>query len=405
MVFLFGSCLKDENLRTYTIYKPVYGTAQQVQDNIKTKPARAVENMGSFLVYKDYLLAIEKIRGVHIYDIGNKSNPVRVGFIPIPGCLGIAIRDNNLYANSYMDLLVIDINDIQQAKFLSVTEDVFKSERYRYGPAMSNDSIVVDWIKKDTMVTQEYIGDRISWGGGFFETMANSNASVSISSDVKSSESSTGGSMARFILVNNFMYAVDQSHLYSFDISNPSSPQQTNDQNVGWSIETIYPFKDKLFIGSSNGMFIYTIENPSNPTKQSSFSHVSSCDPVVADDDYAYVTLRSGTACQGFTNQMEILDVKNITAPKLLKTYSYTNPHGLSKSGNTIFLCDGKAGLRILDATNPLSIKQKKRFRNIGTAIDVITIDNIAYVITRDNVLIYEFSSYNDVKRIGSISK
>ena len=68
----------------------------------------------------------------------------------------------------------------------------------------------------------------------------------------------------------------------------------TNKVNVGsWNVETIFPFKDKLFIGSQNGMFVYNINNADNPSLVGQFSHVQSCDPVIADDDYAYVTLRT----------------------------------------------------------------------------------------------------------------
>ncbi len=402
LVLFISSCIKDENLRSYTFYDPVYATLQDVRDNVKSNPAQAIENMGSMIVYNNYILAIEVGKGIHIIDASNRSLPTSISFIPVPGCTGIAIRNNYLYANAYMDLFVIDINNIQDIKLVKVTENVFRSMRTVGGHYMDGDYRIIRWDKKDTTVSEEYINTH---SGGSWSESLGAQASFTLMFDASTSGgNSTGGSMARFTLVNDYMYAVDQGNLYSFSLSNPQQPTETNRQNVGWNIETIYPFKENLFIGSSAGMFIYNINNPGVPSKQSEFSHVSSCDPVIANDKYAFVTLRSGTACQGFTNQMEVLNVQNITSPQLIKTYPFTNPHGLGLSDKTMFLCDGHAGLRILDAGNPSNIKETMNF-DIGTATDVILIGNTAYVTTTNKVLIYEFSSPTDVVLKGEILK
>ena len=60
--------------------------------------------------------------------------------------------------------------------------------------------------------------------------------------------------MARLTIAGNYMYSVDRTDLQTFDISTPSDPKPWTKINIGWNIETIYPFKDKLFIGSMTGM-------------------------------------------------------------------------------------------------------------------------------------------------------
>jgi len=168
------------------------------------------------------------------------------------------------------------------------------------------------------------------------------------------------------------------------------------------NIETIYPFKNKLFIGSSSGMFIYDISSSGNPVKQGSFSHVVSCDPVIADDDYAYVTLRSGNSCNGFTNQMEVLDITNINNPSLVKTYPLTNPHGLSKDGNLLFICDGADGLKIYDAKNVSDIKLLKTIDGF-IAYDVIAMNGVALVVSTDGLYQYSYGDVNDIQLLSKI--
>ena len=59
----------------------------------------------------------------------------------------------------------------------------------------------------------------------------------------------TGGSMARFALVGNYMYTVDDQNLNIFNIANSNDPVFSNQTLIDWHFETIYPFKIKFLIG------------------------------------------------------------------------------------------------------------------------------------------------------------
>jgi hypothetical protein len=84
------------------------------------------------------------------------------------------------------------------------------------------------------------------------------------SSDVASSNSNNG-SLTRFITVGNYLYTVDNNNLKTYSIANPAQPVFKGSTPVGFAIETIFPYQDKLFIGSANAMFIYSITNPEQP--------------------------------------------------------------------------------------------------------------------------------------------
>lgn len=404
LVFFFGSCLKDENVKKFTYYVPEFATAQEVQDNVKLRAPQPIENMGNIILYQNFLLAVEHTKGIHVVDITNPSSPVKLGFIPIPGNNNMAIRNNYLYADCYMDLFIIDISNLQNLQMSNVKKDVFKYQRYVMGYEMDDNHIIVDWEKRDSMVSEEYLTS-VNGNSGRGENIMFASFSGQTSGSSSGGGNSTGGSMARFTLVNDYMYAVDNSRLYCFSLSNPIEPSLEGELSIGGGIETIYPFKDNLFIGSTTGMMIYNISSQSSPTFVSRFSHATSCDPVIANDKFAYVTLRSGNFCAGNIDQMDVLNIENILTPKLIKTYPFTNPYGLGLSGNTMFLCDGRDGLRILDATDATNIKEKKRFKNIGVATDVIIKDNHAFVVTQEDIRVFEFSNSTDVEEKGKINK
>lgn len=73
----------------------------------------------------------------------------------------------------------------------------------------------------------------------------------------------------------------------------------------------------------------------------------------------------------------------------------------MSKDGNLLFICDGNAGLKVLDATDVSQLKLMKQFK-ISETYDVIAHDHIALVVAKDGLYQYD---YSDPKNIHLISK
>lgn len=151
-------------------------------------------------------------------------------------------------------------------------------------------------------------------------------------------------------------------------------------------------------------MYIYDNVNPESPQFISKYQHVNSCDPVVVQGNYAYVTLRSGNQCQGFSDQLEVIDISNLEQPSLVKEYPMYNPHGLGIDGNALFICDGQAGLKIYNAENVNRISDNliKQYRNINP-IDVIPLGNVLMMISEQGLHQYDYSNLEDIKLISSI--
>lgn len=163
-----------------------------------------------------------------------------------------------------------------------------------------------------------------------------------------------GGSMARFAINGAWLYTVDSRKLTTYNLANPADPQLVQTQDVGFEIETIFPFGDKLFIGSTSVIHIFSIDNPARPERLStaiSPTVMRRCDPVVAKDTVAYATLRSGTDCGGIQSILAVFDIKNITAPVQRFTYTLAAPRGLGYSDTILYVCD-PPGLKIFNISN-----------------------------------------------------
>ena len=226
------------------------------------------------------------------------------------------------------------------------------------------------------------------------------------SSDFSSgSESSTGigGSMARFTIVDDYLYTVDSWTLKSYDISDQENPVHRDDVHLGWGIETIFPYNGNLFIGAQSGMHIYDLEVKETPRWISTYEHMTSCDPVVVQGDYAFVTLRGGTECQGFSNQLDIIDISELRNPLLLKTYPMINPHGLGVDENCLFITEGEFGLKMYDISNLNNIELIKHFEDINS-VDVIPFMDVLMVIGSDGFHQYNYDcELGDIEYISTI--
>jgi hypothetical protein len=210
-----------------------------------------------------------------------------------------------------------------------------------------------------------------------------------------------GGSLAKFTIAGDHLYIVDHQSLKTFDIKNEADPKPRGTIKIEAFAETIFPFQNNLLVGTRTGMFIYSLVDPLNPRLLSVYNHFAACDPVVAEGKYAYVTLRSGNECRRGINQLDIIDISNLSNPLLVKTYPMSNPHGLGVNGNLLFLCEGDLGLKVFNKQDPLDLKLIINHSDIP-ANDVIPLNN--HLITTGKRGITQFG-YNQKGEMDLFSK
>ncbi len=399
------SCTNDKAdcVYTYMSYEPVYMSLETLRGTIQTTDARPIKNPGKFYYKYPYIFINEREEGLHVIYNRNPESPQNIAFIEIPGNVDIAMADNIMYADNYMDLVVLDLSDPENVQLVKRVENLFNTYYY----IDNENGLIVDW--KATEVNESYDCDgnpqgwwRDDWGYALesgLPILSNSSSGGGAAPSV-----GVGGSMARFTIASNHLYTLTTSDMNVFDIHELTNPIPKDPIHIGWNIETIYPFKDMLLIGSQSGMFVYNIKEPSAPFFVSEYTHVRSCDPVVAAGNTAYVTLRSGTECQGFTNQLEVLDISDVTQPDLLQVYPMYNPHGLGIDNNTLFICDGEDGLKAYNAEDPLKIDQNllAHYDNIH-AFDVIPLGETLLLIGEDGFHQYDYSDPTNIKWLSTI--
>jgi hypothetical protein len=205
-----------------------------------------------------------------------------------------------------------------------------------------------------------------------------------------------GGSTARFAIVGNFLYSVDHQNLRVFNISSPTNPIEEASLPVGFEIETIYPFKDKLFIGSTTVVHIFSISNPAKPVKLSeaiSPDVIRRCDPVVAKDSFAFATLRTNGLCGGNRSILAVFNIQNIQSPVQIASMQLTEPYGLGYADTVLYVCDkGGAGLKLFGIHNPRTPKPINVSLQAADYKDVIVYNNVLICFTETGTILYDIT-------------
>lgn len=413
-VLLEGCTDSCEVTSEYVYYEPVYTTMDEIRASVTLVDPMPIKAVGK-IYYKDQTMFVnEPGEGIHIINNQDPASPVPLKFLQIPGNFDLAIKGNTLYADSFVDLIAFDLSNLNDIKEAARLEGIFNNYSTFGITADVNCCVITEWKeKKDVQINQSDCEVYIQpWGGMWFEggiaVRSDMNAAFSSKAAIAPGTGSgpgVGGSLARFTLSGDHLYMLDGGHLQTVNVTDDANPVAVRKDYIAWDIETIFPHKENLFIGTSSGMHILDISSPEAPAMISTYQHIQSCDPVVVDDKYAYVTLRSGTSCQGFTNQLEVIDIEDLTSPKLLHTYLMTNPHGLGIDNETLFICDGDDGLKAFDASDVSKISQNMlaHYKNIN-ATDVIPLGDVLLMIGADGIFQYDYRDPRNIKLLSKIS-
>jgi hypothetical protein len=391
---IFASCTKEECTETYEgiTYTATYAPMSSLR-TVSVNPAKAITSYGKIFIKGNYIFLNEVDKGFHIIDNSNPSSPTKIAFVSVPGNLDLIGKGNFLIADSYIDLLTFDITNPNNIQLVNRKENALPYRNYNYGfRDDAANGIIVGFTKK--MEKKEMSCS--SFSNRFLRFDATtvfvaSSASSSSPNPSNNNPNGQAGSLSRFAVVNNYLYIANRYSLTPIDITNPLLPIPKAEVSTGEQ-ETIYPFNGNLFIGTPTGLNIYGLSNPEVPTYKSTFRHWRGCDPVVVENNIAYVTVRNNGRCGGDINELDIINVSNISSPVLLKKYNMQSPYGLGIYNSKLGICDGTAGFKLYNAAdyNNLSLTSTT---NVDKAYDVIMNDQIAILIASDGMYQYNISS------------
>jgi len=128
IIFLAG-CIDykdDKKCQKYKLY-----TIDELRDSIEILPPKKIDKKAKIYLYKNILLVNEPNLGIHVIDNSDKTNPINKAFISIMGNIDMAVKDNFLYADSFMDMVVFDIKDLDNIYLVKREKNIFSYDKYQ----------------------------------------------------------------------------------------------------------------------------------------------------------------------------------------------------------------------------------------------------------------------------------
>jgi hypothetical protein len=222
-------------------------------------------------------------------------------------------------------------------------------------------------------------------------------------SEFNFSSSGTGGSMARFTTVSGDLFTITPRGIERYDVGSDGSLELINVFQAGTAPETLFPFGGYLLVGAPEAMYIFNVADFAQPKLVSRYNHIEACDPVVAQGDYAYVTLRKGSTCRGnVEDRLEVIDISDLTTPELVEVYPTPSPYGLGIDGRWLFVCNGQSGLSVYDATQADDLKLIDRYTQ-WHAYDVIPHSGRLILTGQDGIFQYDYSDIDTLRLLSKI--
>lgn len=405
----------DSDLVDVAYFTPVYESATAIAARVTVDAPLPYQQSGKVITYGDYIFINKPNEGIHIIDNANPESPVNLSFISLKGNLDMAIVDGYLYADMYSALVVLDIQDIENPFVITdyTVEDVFYYDQYvflpsfelaagydnvRYDYVDSSQGIVTDWTIE---IRKENRSDFYLYQGPF--VLESALATGLSDTDSPTNNVSTAGSMTRFLPIDNFLYTLSFNELILFELDANYRPNRWGKLDTSTLAETLFRLNDLLFVGSVSGMLMYDIADAANPSYINSIEHFRSCDPVVADTTHAYVTLRGGTNCFTDNNELQIIDIQNPEELFVASKHIMFNPHGLAIVEDHLIVCDGTAGVKVVDVTDRNTPEVINSYP-IDFAYDVIVEYPYALVVGEQTMHQYDISNLPEMIKISELN-
>jgi len=130
-------------------WEPIFMTRADLEQSVKyINENRPLKNPGKIYCKGDYIYVNELFKGVHVINNSNPKKPVNEGFILVPGCVDMAVKENILYVDNAVDLVAFDLESKQVTQrlkgVLPETPSPAGYFHYRYGER-SKGLILVGW--------------------------------------------------------------------------------------------------------------------------------------------------------------------------------------------------------------------------------------------------------------------
>ncbi|MCU0286570.1 MAG: Ig-like domain-containing protein [Acidobacteria bacterium] len=358
-----------------------------------------------------------------IFDIGNPTNPTRLGGIETPGYgRGVHISGNHAYvADTEGGLQIINIAD---PTYPFITGNYDHSGKMDYLSISSNYAYTGTFYDSKLQVINVSVPSLPNYAAtydnpgkpmrgllvkGKYAYVGYSSKELQIINVTNPTAPFLSGTYqhsrswypAAIDSDDTHAYVADyQNGLSIIDISNPSNPKAVKNYDISRGPIDIFVKGSYAYMAVLlSGLKVIDISNPSSPTIVGSINITHNLAAVFVKGNYAYVASAdyTGTGGPDRTGRLYVIDVTNPAAPTLVGNIALPDAASdVSINGNYAYVACGPGGLQIIDISKPAAPDLVQNYNTSGPAKKVHAAGNYIYVVNGESgkllVLKYEIS-------------
>ncbi|MBK8566267.1 MAG: hypothetical protein IPN76_23745 [Saprospiraceae bacterium] len=381
---------------------------------IVAESPRPIQAPGRVVSDGAYLFINEKGKGIHLINNADPRNPIKTGFLAIPGNYNFMVNNGILYANSYVDLLVFELASLAPGTIAdqlphqptSRLQHVF----HAFWQNETSDEVAFTYTAVPTTEVLdcgsygEYVSNNEGQLVDISQKQIFSGNEFAVVNSLDSTTNFDGisnllseATIAQFTILDGKLYAINKDNLEVYDLINPIQPEPLATHNLGIGGIRLLNYENKLAVAFNGGIFVYEVANTAVPSIGYSIPNASACDPIAFKDGLAFVSKNIDSGCLSEENELIVTEIPEINTSSSGREYPMSDPRGLSFREDLLFFCDGSDGLKIFDVSNVAQVTQNMvaHFKDLN-AYDVLTMpspSNLIIVVGTDGIYQYDFPS------------
>ncbi|MFN8670651.1 MAG: hypothetical protein U0457_01045 [Candidatus Sericytochromatia bacterium] len=336
-----------------------YNYISLTYDEIKNDLDNLLPFDSNYLAYisanNNYFFISNNESGIHVFDNSDLKNPKNISFIRIPNVISMKVLDNIIYAYSLGDIAILDISNIYNVKLLK--------------------RVIINEKKDINIKSNEYIANY------------NENKFLNI--------------------IGNYLYITksydNKQEIVILDISNKYEPKEVNKIEIVKNLE-IKPFdknyeiiqdlsynNNLMVISTNKRLLIYSIEDNKSTIFISEFSYINNkrieygeiLTSVAINDKNIYI--------KSSINYLDIINLKDIKAPKIAKSYELKGYKKLNIKKGTQYLIFG--GNEIYDMSQDLTLIPIKNIQYKLKSFFITEQEILLGIVDNEGIVQYDISN------------
>ncbi len=319
----------------------------------------------------------------------------------------VAVQGNYAYIGEGPRLTIFDISHPDNvnvigktAPFPGIVRHIAVSGKYAY-VAVGNSSLCVADVSNPVHPTEKGCYDTpgkaegVAVAGKYAYVADGNNGGlriIDVSDPVHPSEigfyDRTPGAYG-VAVAGNYAYVASSAGLRIIDVSDPEAPREVGSGGVMIHSLDVAVEGNYAYVVDDFNLYVFSVSDPAAPKGISHCKVQNLSSPavdVVVEGGYAYVASAHSLG----TSLLSIVDVSDPAHPAVVAHYGgagyYDIPGhacGVAKSGNYVYVADGKYGLSVINVRDPAAPKKVDSYETMGEANRVAVVGKYAYVVAR----------------------